>query len=218
MCRSRTALHALAPRSRARNYSCAFDLAPGLVSVVPSAVWLGRRLASPPRFARDSSCSTRKQRLEIRVPWVFAKSELWPALTLVALLGLLLLVRLHAARECIVPPGIDSAQHTVIVQLLRDHHGLFQSWMPYDEAETFTYHFGFHAVTALFAWITGANSAYSVFVMSRAVGLCAAASLFALVRLWTRGEWGGVFAVANARAVSQHDAHVKLRRTALAFS
>ena len=72
------------------------------------------------------------------------------------------------------------------------------------KAQTFTYHFGFHAVTALFAWITGADSAYAVFVMSRAVGLCAAASLFALVRLWTRSDWGGVFAVAMWELYSRH--------------
>jgi hypothetical protein len=125
-----------------------------------------------------------------------AKSEQLAALTLSALLLLLLFVRLHATRDCVVPPGIDSAQHTVIVQLLRDHHGLFQSWMPYDAAETFTYHIGFHSVTALFAWITRLDSAYAVFIMARTVGLCAAASLFALVRLWTRSDWGGVFAVA----------------------
>jgi hypothetical protein len=132
------------------------------------------------------------------------KNQLWPWLTLVALLGLLLLVRVHAARDCVVAPGIDSAQHTVIAQLLRDHHGLFRSWAPYDASETFTYHFGFHAVTALFAWVTGVDSAYAVFVMSRAVGLCAAASLFALVRLWTRSNWGGVFAVATWELYSRH--------------
>jgi hypothetical protein len=133
-----------------------------------------------------------------------ARNELWPSLTLIAVLGLLLLVRVYAARDCAVPPGIDSAQHTVIVQLLRNHQGLFQSWMPYDESETFTYHFGFHAVTALFAWVTGMDSAYAVFVMSHAVGLCAVASLFALVRLWTRSDWGGVFAVATWELYSRH--------------
>jgi len=130
--------------------------------------------------------------------------DLWPALTLATLLGILLLVRVNATRDFIVAPGIDSAQHTVIVQLLRDHRGLFQSWAPYDAAETFTYHIGFHAVTAFFAWITGLNSADAVFVMARAVGLCAAGSLFALVRLWTRSNWGGVFAVAMWELYSRH--------------
>ena len=140
-------------------------------------------------------------RWKLGADWGVGKNELWPSLTLVVLLGMLLLVRLYALRDCVVPPGIDSAQHTVIVQLLRDHHGLFQSWAPYDESETFTYHFGFHAVTALFAWVTGASSAYSVFVMSRAVGLCAAASLFALVRLWTRSDWGGRFCCSDVGVV-----------------
>jgi hypothetical protein len=130
--------------------------------------------------------------------------DLWPALTLAALLAILLLVRVNATRDFVVAPGVDSAQHTVIVQLLRDHRGLFQSWAPYDTAETFTYHIGFHAVTAFFAWITGLNSADAVFVMARAVGLCAAGSLFALVRLWTKSDWGGVFAVAMWELYTRH--------------
>jgi hypothetical protein len=143
-------------------------------------------------------------RWRVGAAWSVGKNELWPTLTLAGLLSLLLFVRGYAMRDCLVPPGIDSAQHTVIVQLLRDHHGLFQSWAPYDEAQSFTYHFGFHAVTVLFAWITGVDSAYAVFVMSRAVGLCAAASLFALVRLWTHSDWGGVFAVAMWELYSRH--------------
>jgi hypothetical protein len=113
---------------------------------------------------------------------------------LVAALALLLIVRFNSTRGWVVPPGIDSPHHTVIVQLLLEHHGLFSSWAPYSDAETFTYHFGFHAVTALFAWMTGSDAVFAVFVMARVMGVCAVAALFALVRLWTRSSWGGVFA------------------------
>ena len=84
----------------------------------------------------------------------------------------------------------------MIVQLLIDHHGLFDSWAPYSNTETFTYHFGFHGITALFAWLSRLDALGSVLIMSRVMGATAAASLFALVRLWTRSPWGGVFAVA----------------------
>lgn len=113
---------------------------------------------------------------------------------LVTILAVLLVVRFHSTRDWIVPPGVDSAQHTVIVQLLLDNHGLFQSWAPYSDAENFTYHFGFHAVAALFAWMSGSDAIFAVQVMSRVMGLCAVAALFALVRLWTRHAWGGLFA------------------------
>ncbi len=117
------------------------------------------------------------------------------AAALIVTLTSLLVVRFHATWGWCVPPGFDTAQHTMIVQLLLDHHGLFKSWAPYNDAETFTYHFGFHAVTALFAWMSGLDAATSVSIMARVLGAAAAAALFALVRLWTRSAWGGVFAV-----------------------
>jgi hypothetical protein len=121
-----------------------------------------------------------------------------------ALLVVLLVVRFYSTRDWIVPPGVDSAQHTIIVQLLLDHHGLFQSWAPYSDAETFTYHFGFHAVTALFVWLTGADASFAVLIMARVIGACALLSIFGLVRLWTRSVWGGVFAIALWETYAQH--------------
>jgi hypothetical protein len=113
---------------------------------------------------------------------------------LVSALAVLLIVRFNSTRGWVVPPGIDSPHHTLIVQLLLEHHGLFSSWAPYSDAETFTYHFGFHAVTALFAWMSGSDAVFAVFVMARVMAVCAVAALFGLVRLWTRSAWGGVFA------------------------
>jgi hypothetical protein len=123
---------------------------------------------------------------------------------LVAILAVLLVVRFNSTREWLVPPGIDSPHHTVIVQLLLEHHGLFDSWAPYSDAETFTYHFGFHAVAALVAWMSGSDAVFATFVMARVMGVCAVAALFGLVRLWTRSSWAGVFAAAFWELYSQH--------------
>lgn len=106
-----------------------------------------------------------------------------------------LVVRFRAIWGWCVPPGIDTEQHTMIVRLLIEHHGLFQSWMPYSDAETFTYHFGVHAITAAFGWLSRLDAFGSVFIMTQVIAAAAAASLFALVRLWTGSPWGGVFAV-----------------------
>lgn len=123
---------------------------------------------------------------------------------LVVVLAALLIVRFNSTRGWLVPPGIDSPHHTVIVQLLLEHHGLFDSWAPYSDAETFTYHFGFHAVTTLFAWMSGSDAVFATFVMARVMGVCAMGALFGLVRLWTRSSWGGVFAAAFWELYSQH--------------
>jgi hypothetical protein len=120
--------------------------------------------------------------------------EWFAAAALVVMLTILLAVRFKATWGWCVPSGYDTAQHTLIVQLLLEHHGLFQSWAPYNDAQTFTYHFGFHAIVALFAWMSGLDAANSVLIMTRLLGTAAAAVLFALVRLWTRSPWGGAFA------------------------
>lgn len=126
-----------------------------------------------------------------------ALSEWLAAAALVGVLTILLVVRLRSTWDWCVPPGIDTAQHTVITQLLIEHNGLFKSWAPYADAEAFTYHFGFHAVAATFAWLSGLDGATSVLIMSRVLDVVAAASLFAVVQLWSRSNWGGVFAVVS---------------------
>src|SRR3954470_21423557 len=117
-----------------------------------------------------------------------------PAAALATVVLAYLALRFRATWGWCVPPGVDTEQHTMIVQLLLEHGGLFQSWAPYSEAETFTYHFGFHAITATFGWLPGLPGWSSVFIMGRVIGAAAAVSLFAMVRLWTRSPWGGVFA------------------------
>jgi hypothetical protein len=138
-----------------------------------------------------------RKRMQRVLSWRLQRSfadEWFAAAALVVMLAILLAVRFKATWGWCVPPGYDTAQHTLIVQLLLEHHGLFQSWAPYNDAQTFTYHFGFHATVALFAWISGLDAASSVFIMTRLLGTASAAVLFALVRLWTRSPWGGAFA------------------------
>lgn len=120
------------------------------------------------------------------------------------LLGGHLLVRLRVTHGWVVPPGIDSAHHTMIVQLLLEHSGLFDSWEPFDEATSFSYHFGFHAITALLAWLTGIEAHEAVRVMARLVELGVLGGVIALLRIWTRQPWAGVMAVLMLLLFSRH--------------
>ena len=69
--------------------------------------------------------------------------------------GLVFGVRLWAIRSLDAPMWGDSLQHTMITQLLLDQGGLFDSWAPYAELDSMTYHFGFHAAAAAFGWVSG---------------------------------------------------------------
>src|SRR5262249_49884343 len=71
-----------------------------------------------------------------------------PDLAFVGLALLIFYTRFWAVRDLLLPLWGDSYQHTVILQLMIDHGGLFDSWLPYAELQSFTYHFGFHTLAA----------------------------------------------------------------------
>ncbi|MFN2280805.1 MAG: hypothetical protein ACK2TZ_03005, partial [Anaerolineales bacterium] len=76
----------------------------------------------------------------------------WPRLALLFTIALIIAVRFWVIRSLDAPMWGDSYQHTMIAQLIVDHGGLFDSWQPYAEMTTFTYHFGFHSLVAVFHW------------------------------------------------------------------
>ena len=138
-----------------------------------------------------------------RVGWEalqqWARSDaFWPDLTLLVILALVFGVRLLVVRTLDAPMWGDSYQHTMIVQLIVDHGGLFDSWEPYAELQTFTYHFGFHATAAALHWITGMGALKAVLFGGQVLNGLAAVALYPLaVRVGGR-RWAGVGAVLTA--------------------
>lgn len=126
----------------------------------------------------------------------WSRSEaLWPDLTLIALLGLVFGVRLLIVRSLDVPLWGDSYQHTMIVQLLVDNRGLFDSWLPYAQIDRFSYHFGFHSATAVLHWLTGLRPMAATLWMGQVLNGLAILALYPLAVHVTRSRWGGVWAV-----------------------
>jgi len=118
--------------------------------------------------------------------------------------GLTLAVRLLAVRDLAAPMWGDSYQHTMVVQLMADHGGLFQSWEPYAPLASFTYHFGFQAVTAFFHWLTGVEVLHSVLWVGQILNALAALALYPLAVKVARGNrWAGVLAVIVAGLLSK---------------
>ncbi len=92
----------------------------------------------------------------------------------------------------------DSYQHSLIVQLFLDNGGLFQSWLPYANVETFTYHFGFHANTAVFAWLTGTSASGAVLWFGQILNILAVLVLVPLAVKIGKNPWAGIAAVLVA--------------------
>ncbi len=130
---------------------------------------------------------------------------LWsaPDLTLLVILALLVFSRFWVIRTLEGPMWGDGMQHTMVTQLLLDHGGLFDSWQPYADIPTFTYHFGFHAASAVFAWLSGLEARFAVLWTGQILNILAVLALYPLAWKISGGNrWAGTGAVLVAGLLS----------------
>ncbi len=126
-----------------------------------------------------------------------ASDTVWADSALLFVLFIAAAGRFLMIRGLDMPFWGDSVQHAVITQRIIEHGGLFQSWQPYSPHTTFSFHFGFHLNSAVFAWMTGMNGAQALLWGGQLFNLFAAFTLYALAyRL--KGPWAGVIAVLAA--------------------
>jgi len=110
------------------------------------------------------------------------------------LLLLALIARLYTARDLLVGTNVDNYHHTLIVQLLVEHQGLFRSWEPYAPLVTFTYHYGFHASAAFLHWLTGIPTTQAVLDVGQTMNAAALLAVFALTARLTGNSVAGMWA------------------------
>lgn len=102
-------------------------------------------------------------------------------------------VRFWAVRSLPVPMWGDSVHHTLIGQLLLDNEGLFDSWQPYAEMQSLTYHFGFHATVAVYALLSGLDAAKATLIVGQFLNVFAVFSLSALAwRISSGSRWATI--------------------------
>ena len=129
--------------------------------------------------------------------------ELWHNLAFLVIIGIIFLVKFWAIRTLDTPMWGDSYQHTVITQLMTNAGGLFDSWQPYVPYETFTVHFGFHAISTVFSWISGLNASRSVLWIGQVSNALSALCLYPITYKVSGGKkWAGIISVVVAGLVT----------------
>lgn len=116
----------------------------------------------------------------------------------IAVLFVILLIsatRIWAARSLSAPLWGDSYQHSLITQLILDNQGLFKSWLPYAELETFTYHFGFHSFASVFNWIAALPVEIGILWIGQFTNILACVALYPLAIRISKNRWGGLLAI-----------------------
>lgn len=122
----------------------------------------------------------------------------WAGLAFILLATLITLPRFWAIRSMTVPLWGDSYQHTMMAQLIVDNGGLFNSWQPYAELTTFTYHFGFHSAAAVFQWLTHLDMPKVILWVGQLMNVFAVLAIYPLATKVGRSRWAGVAAVLVA--------------------
>jgi hypothetical protein len=112
--------------------------------------------------------------------------------TTLFVIALIFATRFWAIRTLEAPLWGDSYQHTLITQLILDHGGLFRSWQPYTEISSFSYHFGFHGLVAVFHWITHLPVQQSVLWVGQLLNALAVICLYPLATRLNQNHWGGI--------------------------
>ena len=172
------------------SYTAGLAVGP-LIAWLPGAIglavwlWVHRGLLRP---ARPTIAQLRTARFDI---------------ALVLLLLGLIVCRLLPVRGMVAPAWGDSVHHTMIVQLLLDNGGLFQSWTPYAPLATFTYHFGFHTNMAVWATVTGQTVPQAIITGGQMFNVMAVLALYPLALRLGGSRMAGLGALIVAGLVSQ---------------
>jgi hypothetical protein len=118
----------------------------------------------------------------------------WPAL-LKAIFGLALAAgfifwRLLQASDLAFPTWVDSVHHVLIVRLLLENGGLPPDFSPYLPVPLF-YHYGFHALAAVFAFFSRLSPDRAVLVLGQILNAAMALVLFCLTSTLFGSSAGG---------------------------
>ena len=119
------------------------------------------------------------------------------ALTLVALA-----FRLSDAEGLALPLFGDSLHHTMITTLILERGAVPSDYLPYVPVKTFTYHFGFHALAALFSHFTRTSAHYAVLLLGQVMIALAVPLAYLLNVTLFRSRLAGLFAAALTGFVS----------------
>lgn len=169
--------------------------------------WLPAGLGVAALAWQNRTWRPRQARTGFRL-WLHSEAA-WPDLALLLVLGLVVAVRLLPARSLDVPLWGDSYQHTMIVQLLIDNRGLFDSWAPYVDLDQFTYHFGFHSTAAALHWLSGLPAQAATLWAGQLINVLAVVALYPLAHRMAAGlsntgrRWAGGGAVLFAGLLCQ---------------
>ena len=126
--------------------------------------------------------------------WVYAALALIFAFTLVS--------RLWVVRDIDYPSWTDSYGHAVIAQMVIDQGGVPTTYAPYAPIADFTYHFGVHALTAWYFWITGVPMLRGMVILGQLLNVLVVPTTYLFATRFFKGRVAGLVATIIVALIS----------------
>jgi len=124
------------------------------------------------------------------------------AAALAMILLVTLLLRLVQIRNLALPAWVDSPQHVLITQLVTLQGAVPASYEPLLPVRDFYYHYGFHIITAVFAWLAGLTVPDAMLLLGQVVSVLCSLSAYAFGAYLFRRHLPGVAAAILTGLVS----------------
>lgn len=119
----------------------------------------------------------------------------WGGALLLLVFALILAWRFYQIRELALPAWVDSVHHVLIVRVMLEIGGVPQTLEPYLPVP-FYYHFGFHALAAVFSFVSRLPPEQAVLFIGQVLNALVAVSIFRLgLALWNDWRRAGLAAI-----------------------
>ena len=126
--------------------------------------------------------------------WVYAALAIVFVFTLVS--------RLWVVRDVAFPSWTDSYGHAVIAQMVIDQGGVPTTYAPYAPIADFTYHFGVHALTAWYFWITGVPMLQGMVILGQLLNVVVVPTTYLFATRLFSGRVAGLAATVVVALIS----------------
>jgi len=147
-----------------------------------------------------------RTRFSSLVPWIAAGNR-GAACGAVALFFLTLLVRFVQTRSLVLPAWVDSPQHALVTELILAQGRVPLSYEPLLPVERFFYHFGFHAVTASFSWLSGLAVSQAMLILGQVLNAAHALTAYLLALRLTGRKLAAIVAALVVGLISYMPAY-----------
>jgi hypothetical protein len=128
-------------------------------------------------------------------PKIRVEKNMIVSLSLLAIFILTLFTRFAMVRDMAAPAWVDSVHHAMITNIIISDIGKFpQSYLPFIEIESATYHPGFHSMAAVVHWLTNLEIQDSLLIFGQVLNAFSIFAVYLLSKALTKSQFAALIA------------------------